>query len=141
MLLSPFQTQLTLKSPPFVWLTVAVAALAVAWPGQVPQLRLAAPFMVFFCVAISYLFWRICLTLVAKLTASKFGYYYSLFVYYLALAAVPLSGESAFDQDQLRPRPNALQYLVVLRPSPPELCGHRSRIGPAVEHRAALKLR
>jgi hypothetical protein len=94
MLLSPFQTQLTFKSPLFVWLTVAVAALAVAWPGQVLQLRLAAPFMVFFCVAISYLFWRICLTVLAKMTASnwwKFGYYYSVFVYYLALAAVPLS--------------------------------------------------
>jgi hypothetical protein len=50
--------------------------------------------MVLFTVAASYLFWRICLTVLARITASnwwKFGYYYSLFVYYLAAAAVPLA--------------------------------------------------
>jgi hypothetical protein len=85
---------LTFKSPLLVWVTVAVAALAVAWPGQDIQFRLGAPFMVLFSVAGSYLFWRICLTVLARITASnwwKFGYYYSLLVYYMAVAAVPLS--------------------------------------------------
>jgi hypothetical protein len=92
--LSPFQTQLTFRSPLLVWVTVAVATLAVAWPGQDSQFRLAAPFMVLFSVAGSYLFWRICLTGLARITASnwwKFGYYYSLLVYYMAVAAVVLS--------------------------------------------------
>lgn len=94
MQLSPFQAQLTFRSPLLVWVTVAVAVLAVAWPGQDIQFRLAAPFMVLFSVVGSYLFWRICLTVLAKITASnwwKFGYYYSLLVYYLAVAAVPIS--------------------------------------------------
>jgi hypothetical protein len=94
MLLSPFQIHLTFKSPLLLCATVGVAALAAAWPGQDLQFRLAAPFMVLFSVAASYLFWRICLTVLARITASnwsKFGYYYSLFVYYMAAAAVPLS--------------------------------------------------
>lgn len=94
MLLSPFQTQLTFKSALLVWLSVGIAALAVAWPGQELQVRLGAPFIVLFCVAASYLFWRICLTILTRITASnwwRFGYYYSLFIYYAAAAAVPLS--------------------------------------------------
>ena len=94
MLLSPFQAQLTFKSPLLVWLTVAVAALAVAWPGQDLKVRLGAPFIVLFSVASSYVFWRICLTVLARITAArwwKFGYFYSLFIYYMAAAAVPLS--------------------------------------------------
>jgi len=74
--------------------TVAVAALAAAWAGQDLQFKLAAPFMVLFSVAGSYLLWRICLTILARITASnwwKFGYYYLLLVYYVAVAAVPLS--------------------------------------------------
>jgi hypothetical protein len=94
MLFSPFQMELTFKSPPLVWLTVAVATVAAAWPAQDLPFRLAAPFMVLFSVAGSYLFWRFCLTILARITASNrsmFGYYYSLFVYYMAVAAVPLS--------------------------------------------------
>lgn len=94
MLLSPFKTRLTFKSPLLVWLTIAIAALAVAWPGQDLAVRLGAPFIVLFSVAIAYGFWRICLTLLARITAArwwKFGYYYSLFIYYMAVAAVPLS--------------------------------------------------
>ena len=94
MLLSPFQMQLTFRSPLLVWMTVAVAAVAAAWPGQALQFRLAVPFMVLFSVLGTYLFWRICLTILARITASnwwKFGYYYSLLVYYLAVAAVPVS--------------------------------------------------
>jgi hypothetical protein len=40
--------------------------------------------------------------------------------------------QSALDQDQLRPRSDALQHLVVLRPRPAESRGRRSEIGPAV---------
>jgi len=47
-------------------------------------------------------------------------------------AAVPDSYLSAakalFDQDQLRPRSNALQHVVILRPGASESRGHRSAI-------------
>jgi mannose/fructose/N-acetylgalactosamine-specific phosphotransferase system component IIC len=98
MRLSPFNFSLTLKSPLVVGAIVAVCLCAVAWPQQPMRVRLAGPLLVLFLVLVTYGFWFIALSALAKMARrhlARGAYIYISAMYYCCLCAALLSPVAA----------------------------------------------